>query len=86
MSESFVLVRARARRRPRKPPGRPPLFPWWVSAACFLAMTVTGVSHMLDANYGWAAWDGFWGAVNGHFAIRRWQWDRYDRWKGGGRP
>ncbi len=36
------------------------------------------------ARIGWAALNGALFCLNGEEAIRRWQWDRYNRWKGGG--
>jgi hypothetical protein len=83
MSESLALTRVRVRRRPRKPPGRPPFFPWWFSAAMALMMVLFGITNTLEADWFWVAWDGFFAAANGHYAVRRWQWDRYNRWKDG---
>ena len=78
-----MLARARARRRPPKPPGPPPPGPWWLDAACALLMLGLFVVAVLRGQAVWAAWDGFWFCANGTAAVRRWQWDRYDRWKDG---
>jgi hypothetical protein len=83
VTQDYVLARVRTRRRPPKPPGEPPLFPWWLSAAMTLALVCAGVRRTLEPNWFWMAWDGFFAAANGHYAVRRWQWDRYNRWKGG---
>jgi hypothetical protein len=83
VSETAAAARTRVRRSPKKPPGRPPFCPWWLSGAFALLLVGFGIERTLEANWPWVAWDGFWAAVNGSQAIRRWQWDRYNRWKGG---
>ena len=83
MNESLALTRTRARRRPRKPPGEPPFWPWWFSGLCALMSLVVTFRALLRNETTWAAFNGALFCVNGHQAIRRWQWDRYNRWKGG---
>jgi hypothetical protein len=84
VSQDYALDRVRARRRPPQPPGKPPIYPWWLSAAMALMLGYFGVRRALEPNWFWMAWDGFFAAANGHYAVRRWQWDRYNRWRGGG--
>lgn len=83
MSQDYALDRVRARRRPPKPPGEPPFFPWWWNSLCALTNLVITVRALLRGDTTWAALNGFLFCVNGNFAVRRWQWDRYNRWKGG---
>jgi hypothetical protein len=86
MSETAVLARARTRRRPRKPPGQPPWppwWPWWLSALFALINITNTFLNLMDNSIGWAAFSGAMFCLTGTQAIREWQWDRYNRWKGG---
>ena len=82
MSET-ALARVKARRRPPKPPGFPPPWPWWCTALLALVAFATLIYCLLEDRTVMAAWNGLWFCINGNYAIRDWQWDRYNRWKGG---
>jgi hypothetical protein len=84
VSQDYALDRVRARRRPPKPPGFPPPWPWWVTALLALVNLAGTVMFLLDDRTGMAVFSGVLFCLNGNFAVRDWQWDRYNRWKGGG--